>query len=175
MKKKISFSFVKLTFFCSFLAFFTLNLFTQYYLFTAIHIMLLWLSWYILCTPFFGGSIPLQAIPIPRTYGTYLHELLAWILSLALNITSIATESTAYEYTPLSHLLYIILTTPLYWLILVSNFVPLVFSYLHYEKNVLNKNNFLYYLLQTSWAITALYVTYTVTRQELVYIFNIHS
>lgn len=175
METKYITRFIKITFFCSITGFTILNLLTRFTLFTSCLLAPLIWSFYVLCLPFTGGAIPLYPLLISSRFKEYHLEITAVIIACITTSFFLLYDSSFYEKTLITHLLYLIITRPFpYWSIIITAFLPKALTYFYYEKNIPSRS---------FWYTNALFITTLlslilfifISLQELIIISNIHA
>lgn len=169
-------SFIKLTFFFSFFIFFGINTITQFGIATGSHIILLLWTFWTMCLPFFGGGLLLAPLLEPFiALSDYTLEACAWLLAIGINAYACLFMPEIYHLTPITHLLYWIVTHPFpYWIIFVCATLPVAASWLH-ERYKLPVSTVLYTYLQTGLVVLSFACLGYLTISDLIILSNIHG
>lgn len=174
--RKFSVVFIKLTFFFSFLSFFTLNLVATYGIVTGLHLSALCWTVYVMCLPFLGGGILFY--PLAPLFGylpNYVWELCAWITSIGLHLTTFMYKRGIYEKTPFTHFIYWALTHPIpYWALFIVCFLPVVATLLH-KKYKLPARTLWYFQLRFGLLILGLLTLGYIALHDIIILSNIHG
>lgn len=168
--------FIKLTLFFSFFSFFVLNLVAIHGIAAGLHLGLLGWSCYVMCLPFFGGSVLLYPLALMvGKLSNYVLEMIAWMLSIGLHVATIHLLPGIYQRTPATHFVYWCLTHPFpYWILFALCFAPVMVIMLKKRYNIPARDAVYYQIRFFCIAASLAFLGY-VAIHDLIILSNIHA